>query len=107
GLLSVYLNPVLENLDGLSSLGSIDGPLVIHQNQRLESIYGLRNIDPATISGDGLAIMFNPALPVCNLPNFCTYLSDPDNLRSIDGNADLFLNEPAVSGSCGPCAPPA
>src|SRR5690606_28295455 len=40
---------------------------------------------------------------LCNLPNFCTYLSDETNPRNISGNAGFCLDEQAVIASCVPC----
>ena len=41
-------------------------------------------------------------LAVCNLPNFCTYLSNPVNTypRNISGNLTNCLNEAVVISSC-------
>lgn len=51
----------------------------------------------------GLTITNNPALAVCNLTNFCTYLAKPSNTfpRKISGNLSNCLNEAAVKLACG------
>src|SRR5690606_15070813 len=87
------------------------------QNAQLTDISGLQNIDPSGILPisdysysmlkytdaykGGLIIVHNPDLMVCNLPNFCTYLSNPENThpRSIWGNAGSCIN-------AGPCLTP-
>src|SRR5690606_36438105 len=104
--LMIYINPQLANLDGLSHLTSIGTELHINTNDVLTDISGLQNIDPATIGGTlGLYIKHNPLLSVCNLPNFCEYLSNPANPRTISDNFANCLDETAVktacAGSCG------
>jgi|GEM_PF-2071340 len=93
----------LQSLAGLENLASIGGDLYIAQNTSLTDISDLSNIDPTTITGSyGLYIVSNPALSVCNLPNFCTYTSYPANThpRTISGNAGNCLNETAMAISC-------
>src|SRR5690606_17352979 len=96
-------NEQLENLEGLSNLTNIGNDLFIESNDQLEDISGLANIDPATIGGvDGLFIWNNSLLQVCNLPNFCTYLTYPADThpRSIGGNAGNCINVAAVELAC-------
>src|SRR5690606_13685939 len=112
----VYIerNPLLENLNGLSGLTSIGGhtsieensSLVVFDNAILNDILGLQNIDPATIAGNlGLYIKHNPLLSVCNLPNFCEYLSNPAIPKTISDDFANCWDETAVktacAGSCG------
>jgi len=104
GYLAIFNNSGLTNLDGLSNVTDIGGDLYIQANTVLTDISGLANIDPATIPGfSGLYIVDNPALSVCNLPNFCTYLSDETHPSTISGNAGNCLDEQAVIASCVPC----
>jgi len=99
---SIYNNPLLTNLDALSGLVTIGGKnIYVIGNSSLINISGLQNIDPDTING--LYIQDNAALSVCNLPNFCTYLSDETNPRAISGNAGFCLDEQAVNYHCLPC----
>ncbi len=99
--LMIYLNPQLANLDGLSNLTSIGTELHINTNEVLTDISGLQNIDPATIGGTlGLYIKHNPLLSVCNLPNFCEYLSNPANPRTIENNAGDCISIQAVTDAC-------
>ncbi|MFA7444660.1 MAG: hypothetical protein WCY89_01840, partial [Flavobacteriaceae bacterium] len=117
GSLGIEANDSLLNLDELSALTAINGELRIRQNSQLTDISGLENIDPDTIlpiydysysNSDynsvykgGLIIVHNPQLMVCNLPNFCSYLSNPitTHPRSIWGNAGSCIN-------AGPCLTP-
>src|SRR5690606_13783551 len=108
---NIQQNPLLENLDGLSNLTSIggqaDSQILISENAILNDILGLQHIDPTTITGSlGLYITNNPALSVCNLSNFCTYLSNPSEThpRTISGNLANCLDETAVTTACSaPC----
>src|SRR5690606_30459867 len=87
--------------NGLSNLTEIGGQLYIKGNSALSDISELQNIDPETITN--LEITNNGLLSVCNLPNFCTYLDDVNNPRTISGNAGFCLDEQAVIASCAPC----
>ena len=117
GSLTIENNDSLSNLDELSNLTTLSGHILIRQNAQLTDISGLQNIDPSGILPisdysysmlkytdaykGGLIIVHNPDLMVCNLPNFCTYLSNPENThpRSIWGNAGSCIN-------AGPCLTP-
>ena len=93
----------LVNLNGLSSLTTIAGDLGIQGNLALTDISGLENIDPSSISGaQGLYIFGNPNLSVCNLSNFCTYLSFPAGThpRTISGNGANCGSVAVISASC-------
>lgn len=99
--LEIISNPVLTNLDGLSNLINVNGYIKISENDQLNDISGLKNIDPSSIRiYYGLSIIDNVNLSVCNLPNFCTYLSDPSNTRNISGNLVQCVNEAAVIAAC-------
>ena len=80
---TIEQNLTLQSISGLSNLTSIDGPLAIHTNLILNSISGIHNIDPNSISG--LMISSMPMVDICNYPNICEYLSDPDNPSYISG----------------------
>ncbi|MFD1629407.1 leucine-rich repeat protein [Pseudopedobacter beijingensis] len=98
--IEVFDNPVLQNLNGLQNVTAINGNIIINSNPALTDISGLRNINPATITGPtGLRITDNPQLSVCNLPNFCTYLSG-SGARTISGNKTTCLNVSAVTNAC-------
>src|SRR5690606_24765943 len=58
---------------------------------------------PSSISGaQGLYILGNPNLSVCNLSNFCTYLSFPAGThpRTISGNGANCGSVAVISASC-------
>src|SRR5690606_11854728 len=100
--LAIDANPNLSNLNGLSNLTSIGGKLQISYNNSLTNIDGLQNIDSNSISApNGLVIVANPLLSVCNLPNFCTYLQG-SGPRNISGNAGDCISEAAVNAACTP-----
>src|SRR5690606_17887679 len=86
-----YINPALQDLSALRSLVQIGGFLQLAQSPQLADISALQHIDPASIGGSGLHITDNANLAVCNLPNFCTYLSGPGP-RNIYGNKTTCLD---------------
>src|SRR5690606_27561829 len=73
----------------------------VSQNALLTDISGLENIAAESI--EDLHIVDNPLLSVCDLPNFCTYLSNPVNPRTISGNLANCLDETTVMTACFPC----
>jgi len=103
--INIVSNPSLKNLNALNAVTSVDGRIFIQNNQTLQDITGLQNINPATIKGEGLVISNNPALSVCNLPNFCTYLQSSGS-RNISGNAEDCISEQAIKNTCLPPSAP-
>jgi hypothetical protein len=116
GFFQLYLNPLLTNINGLSNLKIISSYLLIDNNFTsitqdinilnnavLNDISALKNTTFAPADGYGLTIFNNPALSVCNLPNFCSYLANPQATypRDISGNLTTCLNEAAVKTACG------
>ena len=127
GFFQLYLNPLLTNINGLSNLKNISSYLLIDNNSGLTNLNGLSNLTSITqdinilnnavlndisalknttfapADGYGLTIFNNPALSVCNLPNFCSYLANPvgTHPRDISGNLTTCLNEAAVKTACG------
>lgn len=100
--LRIWDNAVLENLNALTNITAINGYLHIQANPELSDISGLQNIDPATIGGSlGLYIIDNPELSVCDLANFCTYLIDSSNVRTISNNGE-GCTETEVVAACTP-----
>ncbi|MBB4119897.1 putative outer membrane repeat protein, partial [Mesonia hippocampi] len=97
GTLGISLNPLLQNLDGLSSLQSVS-TVHIGNNNILTDVSGLENIDATMITN--LGIINNPQLATCNNTAFCTYLSDPSNFRVITGNAVGCESNIAVIKAC-------
>lgn len=98
GNLNIANNNNLSNVNALSNLESIGGYIYIGSNATLIDISGLANIEPATI--EDLYIQENPSLAVCNLPNFCTYFSNPSNPRDIIGKKTTCINSAAVVATC-------
>lgn len=102
GYIYINNNSALVNLNGFASLTDMGGHIEISNNAILSDISGLENISPTWNETDGLIIVNNPALEVCNLPNFCTYLLNPasSHPRNISGNSANCLNEEAVITMC-------
>lgn len=102
GFFLVNENALLQNLNGLSSLVSVGQDIDIEDNTVLSDIFALKNTTFNPNGGYGLTILGNPALAVCNLPNFCVYLAKPSGThpRSISGNLTNCLNEQAVKVAC-------
>src|SRR5690606_35197309 len=94
----------ITNLDFLHNITTINGELNIGANHNLDDISGLQNIHHSSIQY--LSFIENSNLYVCNLPNLCTYLSNPANPRNIYGNAGNCLDEATVTADCTPCAAP-
>jgi hypothetical protein len=97
--LVIAYNDSLVTLNGLSGLDSVGAGITIQANTALSDISDLQN----TTYFYNLSILGNPALDVCNLPNFCTYIAKPATThpRAIVGNLTNCLNEQAVKSACG------
>ena len=91
-------NKFLTSLTGLSGIRSVRGYIYINSNTALTSLTGLNNINPTTITG--LYLLNNPLLTYCELPNICCYLSNPNNLATISGNAPNCATRMAVETAC-------
>lgn len=102
GYLQISNNPLLTNLDSLSDLKSIGQDIYIADNAIMNNVSGLKNTTFQPYNGYGLTIKNNPALAVCNLPNFCSFLSNPASThpRVISGNLANCVNEAAVVLAC-------
>ena len=98
GYLYIGNNPSLPSLNGLQNLVAINGDLKIPNNAQLLTLQGLQNLNPTTISF--LELANNPNLSYCSLENICTYLSDPDNPRTISGNSGDCADIAAVQNDC-------
>jgi len=98
GWLTIQKNLSLTNLNGLQNLATVAHDIYINDNDALTDISVLQNTSFNAYDGYGLTITDNAVLAVCNLPNFCTYLSNPANTypRNISGNLTNCLNEAAV-----------
>lgn len=93
--LAIYETP-LTNLNGLSSLTSINGGIEIGSNFELEDISGLKNINSGIIN---LSILANLKLSVCNIASICNYLQT-SGYRVIEENATGCEDENAVQTAC-------
>ena len=102
GHLAFISNTSLTNLNGLSALTSVGGFIYIQENAILSDISALQNTTFNPNGSYGLTIKNNPALAVCNLPNFCAYLANPASThpRDISGNLANCLDEAAVVAAC-------
>ncbi|RYY00549.1 T9SS sorting signal type C domain-containing protein [bacterium] len=98
GNIEISENYNLTNLNGLTSITSINGGIYIYWNPDLVDISGLINIDHATINE--LYIADNEGLSVCNISNFCTYLSNPENERTIEYNNNECSDNYSLSMQC-------
>ena len=99
--LRIVDNPNLTNLNGLSHLSTVGGfPLTIDNNSALTTLTGLNNINPLTISN--LTIKNSSVLSLCELPNICSYLSNPSNtgIVTISGNAPNCISRAAIQAAC-------
>jgi len=100
-----YGNPLLANLSGLDNLSFIGGSLHIMANDTLTSLTGLENI--TSIVGS-LFIKYNSTLSSCEAQGICDYLTDPNGIIDIHGNAPGCNNPPEIADLCGitlPCLP--
>src|SRR5690606_10453414 len=93
------INSHLTNLNGLNNLTSV-GEIDLDSNDSLTDISALENVNPENLTR--LFILYNPNLSICNLSNFCIYLSNPYNSRTISGNAGDCISEAAVNLACTP-----
>ncbi len=92
----------LTNLNGFSALTSVGDRVDISQNSELTNISGLSGILPMTFKK--LTIKWNPLLAVCNQPNFCTFLSIPENSIDVSSNAVGCNNVQEILAACNPCS---
>jgi len=106
---SIQNNDSLNDITGLRQLEAIGTQafdlqdyIYIRYNDSLSSINGLQNLDMNTV--DGMNIQFNSELSLCNLTNFCTYLSNPANFRFISGNLGNCVDDTAILNVCSSCA---
>jgi len=96
----------LDSVSAFENLESVNGYIFIRMCH-LTSLDGMQNIDASGITN--LSIYQNQYLEVCELENFCTYLSDPNNPRTIFGNkiGGNCVNEAAIMAICiPPCYEP-
>lgn len=103
GSLELNSNYYLDDLSAFSALESINGSLSVISANRLNTLTGLENIDPAMITN--LIIAACDSLSFCSLPNICTYLGNngPATLYNNDIGCENLLE---VEFYCDPMVPP-
>lgn len=69
--LAISDNPLLEHIDALIALTTIEGMLLINDNTNLTNIEGLENLVEAPSRG---SIVRNSNLSLCSLENICEFL---------------------------------
>ncbi len=85
GALLIDNNDALTNLTELENLNSIGDYLWIFENNALYSLAGIDNINASSISN--LAIANNSSLTTCEVVSICDYLSAPNGYIEIHDNA--------------------
>jgi hypothetical protein len=106
GLLDIFVNDSLNSISALGNVNSIGGNLTIQQNNLLTSLNGLENIAASSIAG--LNVSYNSSLSNCGAQSICDYLSAPNGVVEIYGNAVGCNSPPEVADNCGiilPCLP--
>ncbi|MBK6964571.1 MAG: T9SS type A sorting domain-containing protein [Bacteroidales bacterium] len=123
GLVNISENPELANLEGLNSLKSTGAGLVINNNPNLtkldalsnlteigsntlaitanislNSIVGIENISPISISW--LYLYYNPMLSYCHISNICEFLEIFPYENYISSNAEGCESSYDISAAC-------
>nr|NQU89681.1 T9SS type A sorting domain-containing protein [Bacteroidota bacterium] len=89
----------LTSLAGLSNLTTIGGGLIIEYNDLLYNLVGLDDIVAGSITD--LKIVGNDNLTFCEIQSLCEYLSDPNGMVEIYGNAPGCNSPSDVAAHCG------
>lgn len=93
----IIFGPNIVNLEGLSVVTSIDGQLDI-QKTSLKSLHGLEQLDYRSI--DGLILVQNDSLSICEIEPICNFLLDTTFFRDIQKNAPNCNSELAIREAC-------
>jgi acyl-[acyl carrier protein]--UDP-N-acetylglucosamine O-acyltransferase len=108
GTLRILQNSSLNDITGLRQLEAIgtqqfdlQAGIFIQFNDSLTSLNGLQNLDMSTV--DGIYMQSNSELSLCNLTNFCNYLSNSANFRVISGNLGNCADDTAILNVCSSC----
>lgn len=100
----LYLSKTgIHNLDPLHNLLSMNGSLIVVDNENLTSIVGLDQVDPSTILPTAyyhLRLTGNDLLELCSSVPVCAVLQNDDNLVYIEGNASGCDSEEEVLTGC-------
>jgi hypothetical protein len=98
GALILCENNPLKDLSPLANLTYVGGDIQISENGSLNSIEGLKNIDPGTIKSINLA--YNPMLSVCQTDPICKYAANPNCKLVIFANASGCNDEHELKHAC-------
>lgn len=99
GDLIIIDNPMLTNIEALSSLESVNNHAIIIQgNTELTSLSGLDNIDPNSINN--VVLESSQSLSTCNVLSICTYLSFFGSNYSILGNTTGCNSQEEIIEAC-------
>jgi acyl-[acyl carrier protein]--UDP-N-acetylglucosamine O-acyltransferase len=102
GSLEIIGNNALSSLTGLEGLTTIGGDFTIYSNDALTNFTGLEGL---TYIGGDLVVYNNLLLADCDVEFLCTYLSDPNGVIEIYGNADGCSGIIEVAVNCGTTLP--
>lgn len=91
-------NNSLININSLMGITSINGEIWLQWNPLLNSLEGLANIDPNSITG--LVIFSNPSLSKCEVNSVCQYLDSPTGILLIEGNKSGCHSQAEVIEQC-------
>mgnify|MGYP005990780817 CR=1 FL=1 len=102
--LTISNNPLLQNLDGLSSLQNVYVGISLENNVLLTNIDSLNNIDLSNDTGE-IIITDNSSLSSCSIDYICSYLEGEGVLTVANNNEDCnTLDE--INIFCAPCEYP-
>ncbi|MCD4731543.1 MAG: T9SS type A sorting domain-containing protein [Bacteroidales bacterium] len=96
--ISIASNSSLTSILALSSLVAIGDAIYIDNNDNLSSLAGLDNIDPNSILN--LLIINNDLLSTCDVESICDYLTNPNGIIEIYGNANGCDSQEEVKEAC-------
>jgi hypothetical protein len=98
GDLRIKNHSQLLNIDGLASLGLIQGDFQLISNSLLENMLSM---DQSVSISDSVVIVNNPFLSTCNVLSICNHF-EGSTAGLIDGNANPCTNVKMVIDSCLP-----
>ena len=97
GSLIITSDTNLTSLNGLQNVNLINGELSIY-GTALTDLYGIENIEPASISK--LGIVYNFSLSTCEAQSICHYLAAPNGTIEIHSNAPGCNSPEEVEAAC-------
>jgi hypothetical protein len=98
GSLEIINNDSLTSLEALQNLITVAGDLRVSFNNSLTSLSGLDNVDTTGINI--IDINNNTLLSYCSVKSICDYLSVPNIINEISGNATGCASEAEVFEAC-------